>query len=460
MMFAVCIFLGVGAFVAVRVITPSNQQAVAPPAVLNPAPVIDTPATPTAVLPKVDHLIVPNPIVQLGKKDPATVPVLHRASYKSWKLPAPENLTGLDKGLYDVKEITMSADGTRALVKSKREVHCLDLTTGQIKQTFQPAKPLWDYQKPETNLMFLAPDASCVIVGSQSKSADKRTELKKITVYDATSGKVGGSAALDERSDMYGFANTAVFTPHGEYLLLPTFHYRDGLFMQAVATSTGAVRMVNLAAQKDHVKSWDLTVTVPQEPKLFLSRRGGTKDNPSGVTSMDLSTGIEKPIRALTVDPWNLFNRGVQLSADGKLLMSQGIKELQVCDWHSDKRLFDLRRDQLNHGRFTPDCKRVLVEWAPQFRIIRIGGPKGGIENVPTGIELYDIANQTKIAEFTLEKHGLALHVNALTISDDGKTLAWASGTSVIVIDFKEAFGLEPLPPASRPAGPDLLPLK
>lgn len=87
-----------------------------------------------------------------------------------------------------------------------------------------------------------------------------------------------------------------------------------------------------------------------------------------------------------------------------------------------------------------------------------------------------------RIAEFTPEDYGLGVEINALTISRDGKTLVWGHETKVISMEFKTAFELRlarqrpvvngkstrsrsairhrPLPPASPPPGPDILPWK
>jgi hypothetical protein len=293
---------------------------------------------------------------------------------------------------------------------------------------------------------------------TNSRNKTEIREVKQITAYGAPNGNLLGRGTLDERSGFAEFKTAAEFTPHGDYLLLPTFHYRDGLFIQAVSTSSGSVRMVNVPVKKDERKSWQLTLAVPQEPTLLVHSHGGTKDNPGGVTAHNLRSGTEKPIRALTVDPWNLFNRGVQLSPDGALLLSQGLHALQVCDWRADRRLLDLKIGEnlqsYQNGRFTPDGKRVFVQWKPSFHIIR-----NGERQTYSRIWLYDIVSQKQIAEFTPEKHGLAVEINALTISRDGKTLVWGHGTSVIAMDFQAMFGIAPLPPAARP-GLDVLPLK
>jgi len=450
-----------GVFLVMRPNKPDPQPA-AQPAVAKRA---DTPnVPPQQEMPKTEDTAKEEPVKKdlplPIKKDPT--PTFAKAEFRSWKVPAPDNLSGLEKGTFDVKDVTVSDDGKHVLVKSKREVTCLNVVTGQVTQTFRPAKPRWDYQKPETNFMFLSPDASCVIVGSESLSADKKTEIKEVTAYGATSGKVLGKGSLDERSGMHGFADAAVFTPNGTYLLLPTFHYRDGVLIQAVASSSGAVRMIDFPVKKDTGRSWELTLAVPQEPAtLLVHRRSGGKTNPGGVTALDLKSGTEKPVLSLTVDPWNLFNRGVQISSDGNLLMSQGLQVLQVCDWRADKRLLELKIHQMSNARFTPDGKRLIVQWLPQYQVVFIGGTKGkDIQNVRSRLELYDIASQNKIGEFTPEKHGLSKQIGGLAVSRDGKTLVWGSETSVIAIDFKEAFGVDPLPSPSRPKEPDALPLK
>jgi hypothetical protein len=144
----------------------------------------------------------------------------------------------------------------------------------------------------------------------------------------------------------------AAFTPNGDYLLLPSYHFSAGLIVQAVAPSSGAVRTVITPVRKGIGVSWQLSLPAPQEQTVLIYRRqGGKSSNPGGVFALDLRSGVEKPITSLTVVPWILFyERGVQLSLDGKLVMSQGLKSVQVCDWRADKRVFDLKVGDMAHA--------------------------------------------------------------------------------------------------------------
>jgi len=66
-----------------------------------------------------------------------------------------------------------------------------------------------------------------------------------------------------------------------------------------------------------------------------------------------------------------------------------------------------------------------------------------GIETPPSKLQLYDIASQKMISEYSLDIRP-AVH---LAISGDGKKIVYSYELELLVMDFKTAFKVEPLPP-------------
>jgi hypothetical protein len=66
-----------------------------------------------------------------------------------------------------------------------------------------------------------------------------------------------------------------------------------------------------------------------------------------------------------------------------------------------------------------------------------------GIETPPPKLQLYDIASQKMISEYTLDIRPAA----HLAISGDGKEIVYSYELELLVMDFKTAFNVEPLPP-------------
>jgi hypothetical protein len=66
-----------------------------------------------------------------------------------------------------------------------------------------------------------------------------------------------------------------------------------------------------------------------------------------------------------------------------------------------------------------------------------------GIETPPRKLQLYDVASGKMISEYTLDIRPAA----TLAISGDGKKIVYSYELELLVMDFKEAFNIEPLPP-------------
>jgi hypothetical protein len=386
----------------------------------------------------------------------------HHVDIRHWSVPAPDDLEKLEKHSYDVIELVANENGSRALARSRKEIHLIDLKTGKLQQTYRPAKPRWDYQKPDTHFMFLSRDARYLAVGSEASSSSK-VNTKEMAILDARSGKTLGSGTLDKDIDLFHTRETGTFSAAGDYLLLPSTNHKE-FFIQAISTETGAAKYVTIPNANKIEAQMRLLLPVPQEPMFIIYRdRVKPANNPGGISSLDLRTGKETLITAINIKAWALFyDHGVQLSPDGKLLLVQATDKVQLCDWRANKLLLQItgNMEQFGHPRFTPDGKRFIIVRSPQYEILRFGGGQSGIEQVPMTLELFDIATQEKLGEFKPVEHEMSGTISALAISGDGKTLTVGMQREVYVLDFKSTFGVDPLPPLPRLSGPDQLPLK
>jgi hypothetical protein len=197
---------------------------------------------------------------------------------------------------------------------------------------------------------------------------------------------------------------------------------------------------------KDH-PLYDALLPVPGRPVLLfaLGRRGAQK-TASGVVAVDLRGRGETPVSGLTFQPWVLFqDRGIQVSADGRLVLARHQNGLQICEWETNRRLLELTGSTNSFGGawFTPDAKRCLVLRSPHGAV----PPGGGSEKLAATFELYDIAAKRMIAECPPDDFDLT-GVSAVAFSQDGKTVAIADRLAAVkLFDFESAFHVPPLPP-------------
>jgi hypothetical protein len=195
------------------------------------------------------------------------------------------------------------------------------------------------------------------------------------------------------------------------------------------------------------------------------SLRADRKTNPSGLSTVNLTTGKETPLASPRVQPAVIDQRPLILSPDGSLLLVKGADKLEVCDWRSDRLLFhhEQKNDHYVQPCFTPDGKRFAVirrvtgltryEFDPNTPGRTIG------HRIDDEVFLFDVARQEQIGSFRPAEHGLDSVVSALALSGDGQSFAVWTGSQVDVVDFQAAFGVAPLPPGPRLQGPEELPL-
>jgi hypothetical protein len=178
-----------------------------------------------------------------------------------------------------------------------------------------------------------------------------------------------------------------------------------------------------------------------------------TNGHPSRASILDLQHWAERPLSSIDIEPFfSFYDRRAVVSPDGNLALTQDI--LRHGEAHFE--LSDLRIDtvQIKHAesdvsfclpRFTPDGKRFVVEWCPNYQIMHFGRASG-IESVPCKLQLYDLASQKKIGEYTPP-----YYAETLAISGDGKKVVYSHGMHLFVIDFRSAFNVEPLTPLVGP---------
>jgi len=175
--------------------------------------------------------------------------------------------------------------------------------------------------------------------------------------------------------------------------------------------------------------------------------------HPSRVSILDLQISTERMISSIGIEPqFSFYDRRAVVSPEGKMLLVADI--MQNKEAHFE--LTDLRFDQLIFQRternrsficpqFTPDGQRLVVESRPNYQIMHAIHASNipGIETPPSKLQLYDIASQKMLSEYSLDIRPAA----HLAISGDGKKIVYSYELELLVMDFKTAFNVEPLPP-------------
>jgi hypothetical protein len=442
----VCIGVGLAAYGASTVLTPDQKKGDAPPP-LEPfvaaaakddkAPNADQQGPANADRPK--------------KNDSSSAP---RRQLILRRLNVPTELAPDKWGNspFDVHDLAINSDGSRLITKSKKQVVCWDLVSGRPLQTFLGPKPAWDYMEPKADRVFMSPDTRFVASLSQNKNHEYSLEL-----HEAETKRLIGAVVPDKNILLLDHMLPA-FTPSGASLLLHGSGRGGGLGIQAVSIRNAVLTNVHCSTKGFKEGHVEALLVVPNEPTLILHRRGD-----KALFALDLRTGQETAITAITNKPWHLhFERGIDISADGRFVISAGIDHIQVCDWRANRQVLNHKESNVAYlqPHFTPDGKRFLFVRQPQYDLLYFGGAKSGVrETPPCTLELYDVASQGKLSEFTLDKDHTVKRITALALSQNGKVIAIANHTSVFCLDFQATFGVTPLPPLPRPAS-DGLPVK
>src|SRR5262249_40524616 len=146
-----------------------------------------------------------------------------------------------------------------------------------------------------------------------------KTHDKFITLQAAETARTIGTLELQNDTNVYHVVNAAAYTSSAQTLLLPQDAGGE-LVVQTVSTGDGKGRMVSLPNGKKLSGCCRVVVPVPNEPVLIVYRETDRKaPNISGISALNLRTGVEKPLTSFSTHPWCLFyERGLTVSPDGK----------------------------------------------------------------------------------------------------------------------------------------------
>jgi len=364
---------------------------------------------------------------------------------KRWSLPHPQTGKQGDRRIVD---LVVNESGTVALAKTEKEVYCFDLTSGLVRQTYKPAPSKFD-RDPNAERIFLSPKAKYVATWSGAESAQKPDAT--ITFQEAESGRVVSIATLEHDASVD--FDPVTFTPQENTLLLPG-SFRGRRCIQAVSVTTGMHKFVNLPITNGGIK---MLLPLAGQARFLAcwSQDRISYKHPSRVSILDLQISTERMISSIGIEPqFSFYDRRAVVSPEGKMLLVADI--MQNKEAHFE--LTDLRFDQLLFQRternwsficpqFTPDGQRLIVVSRANYQIMHPihASNVPGIESLPSKLQLYDIANQKMISEYSLDIRPAA----HLAISGDGKKIVYSYELELLVMDFKTAFNVEPLPPMS-----------
>ena len=365
------------------------------------------------------------------------------SSVKRWSLPHPQFGKQGDRRVVD---LVVNESGTMALAKTEKEAYCFDLTSGLVLQIYRPVVTERN-RDPNAERIFLSPKGKYVATWAGAESAQKPNAT--MTFQESESGRVVSIATLEHDAGID--FDPATFTPQENTFLLPgDFHGKACI--QAVSVANGTHKFVNLP-----IKNGSMKMLLPLAGQAnFLvcwSQDRSPYKHPSRVSILDLQSWTERVISSIGIEPrFSFYDRRAVVSPEGKMLLVADI--LQGGEAHFE--LTDLRFDQLviqrterNTSfvcpRFTPDGQRIIVESCANYQIIRPTHPPNmpGIETPARKLQLYDVTSGKMISEYTLDIRPAA----TLAISGDGKKIVYSYELELLVMDFKEAFNIEPLPP-------------
>jgi hypothetical protein len=357
-------------------------------------------------------------------------------------------LEGVNKDDSKVVELAINDDGTRALAKTKKAVFSLDLQNGNFLQTFRPTDT-----NADTGGILLSPDAKVVAMWVNAPKGMKKP-AGSIAFRDAESAQLVSSSQLEP--DVGIDFDLARFTPEGTTLLLPGT-FRGKQCIQAASVANGDRKTLALPMCENKNGILEILVPVPGRPAFATSWSNDRLPDkrPSHLSVLDLEGAVEQPMRSVDIQPWRgIFDQRLTVSPDGTLALMQDVERFhcstfEVVDLQTDRLLMKHTECDVSFSRgcFTPDGKRFMVVWGPLYRMMYFGGApnRQRTESVPCTIQLYDVASQQKLAEYTPDAAP-----ETLVISGDGKTMAYSHDTKMYAVDFKTAFRTEPLAPVSR----------
>jgi hypothetical protein len=144
----------------------------------------------------------------------------------------------------------------------------------------------------------------------------------------------------------------------------------------------------------------------------------------------------------------------LEVSVTGQFALAQdtgqsGMGQFQLADLWNDKQLTNVAASMASFDTacFTPDGRRFIVQWVPHFKMSYYNPTAPNLshtESVDCRLSLYDVEPTKLIAECEVPTY-----IRTMGISADGRTMVWTRGSHVYMLDFKSAFGVNPLPPAT-----------
>jgi hypothetical protein len=181
-------------------------------------------------------------------------------------------------------------------------------------------------------------------------------------------------------------------------------------------------------------------------------RRVG-KDIVAPVAVLDLTAGQWHPQQSIDIMTFHgIYDRRLEISPNGQFAVAQdtgqvGVGRFQLADLWNDKLMTNVAASMASFDTacFTPDGRRFIVQWVPHFRMSYYNPAAPNLsrsESVSCRLELYEISPPKLIAECEVPTFA-----RTMTISADGRLVAWTRGSHVYTMDFKTAFGVNPLPP-------------
>jgi WD40 repeat protein len=359
---------------------------------------------------------------------------------KKWKMPGEAESDG--KGILDefsVRALYFDPTGARLVTVSLREINCLEIASGKILATIQSdlMKGKYVHYHP-------------VISADGRFVAIPRENSKNLDLYETATGRLLGTCRLDERARFSFHEDSVAFSQAGDSVI--ALVDRGGPVIYSFSTQTASGRPLSVPGFSQR-KQFMGGFFCPPDNSILLLHDGLDKEwktNPSGMHILELGSGQDTSLTAITVQPhsWD-HDHPIKLSPDGTHLLVKSDKgELQICDWRANLLVFQMRTGgELQDPVFTPDGKRLLVCWhdiqhtSPGYIII------GGQTSTST-VELVDLNRKDKMAVFTPQDSGFPHAPTALAVSPDGRTVAVATARTVGLIDFQAAFGVTPLGPS------------
>jgi hypothetical protein len=433
------VLIGFATFgVALAFMAPNNADRPAEPPPAVAAKHADAPPVMPAAM-KVEPPPAPKAPVA---KEPLPEPPPRPLVLGRWQIPGDPASDG--KGTQDdfsIRELYFDPTGKRLVAVSPRAAHCLDIVQGKIVGSVYPDVSWAKLHHPR------------MVFSQEGRvAAVPRENGKDLDLYELASGRRLFSYHLPDQRGRFSFSDGHIaFSTIGDSLIAMVDCH--GPVLHTFSTQTGVGKTLSIpgyTAKNDTAVGY---LYAPEQGALVVCHFLGNdwNANPSGLGVLDLSSGQERPLTALSFRPssWDR-DLSMKLSPDGTRLVVKGSEgELQVCDWRANQLLFKhAAGGEYQDPGFTPDGQFLLACWHNVLH-----GRINGVvftRYMPSRVKLFDLAQQEEVGTFIPQEHDFPHGPTAVAVSPDGRTMAVATQRVVGLIDFEEAFGVPPRPAGSR----------